>query len=79
MLAISEIFGLPPKTRKTFIEPIAAHCTERTCSDCLNDYENIAVVRSQKASFWRFTADERGAKDKTSRIPVCTRHAQEAA
>ena len=60
---------------KEILEPISDHSTRRTCADCLCDYANVSVVRSQPASHWRFTLDQIGAKDKSTRTPVCERHA----
>lgn len=57
-------------------EPIADHATRRDCAECLRDYANVANVRSQPASVWRYQRGEWGAKDKSTRTPVCTYHAR---
>ncbi len=60
---------------KLILERIPDHSTQRTCADCLRDYANVGIVRSQPASHWRFSLDQLGAKDKSARTPVCERHA----
>lgn len=60
---------------KTFFEPIPEHSTPRKCSSCLRHPE--AGVQPSPATHWRYRADRDGAKDKSSRQPVCERHAGE--
>lgn len=65
--------------KKVFIEPMSEHSTARTCADCLTDYQNVSIVKAQPATHWRYTGDNRGAKDQTSRTPVCERHSKRTA
>ncbi len=48
---------------KVLFEKIAEQATPRKCSTC-----------QQPASYWKFNVDEAGAKDKSSRQPVCEKH-----
>ena len=50
-------------TSKSVVEQISEQSTPRRCTEC-----------QQPATLWRFRRDVQGAKDKSSRQPVCKNH-----
>jgi hypothetical protein len=48
---------------KLLFERIGDCSTPRKCESC-----------QQAASYWKFSVDTKGGKDKSSRVPVCEKH-----
>lgn len=62
------VINAKKRVRKAFYRPFEGHETVRRCVEC-----------PRQASAWRFTEDERGGYDKSSRVPVCSGHNPKAA
>lgn len=58
---------------KGYTEEMSAHCTPRRCGNCINDNH---LGTPAMATYWRFTANKQGGKNKSSRRPVCEAHAK---
>ena len=58
---------------KVFLEQMNSQSTPRKCSTCMTNPR--MGRRAPMATYWLFRADKKGAKDKSSRMPVCESHA----